>query len=352
MQTTPAQLPAADLDHILAHTAPLWPLLDGKRIFITGGTGFFGIWLLESLLHARQKLGLNLQASILSRAPAAFLRHFPHLANQAALNWLSGNVQSFEFPRQKHHHIIHAATETYARTPPTPLLEQFDTLAQGTRRVLDFARHSAAENVLITSSGAIYGPQPPHLTHISEHHGGGPDCTQSAMLYAEGKRCSELLAALYAEQHGTPSKIARCFAFVGPHLPLDKHFAIGNFINDVLHDRDIHIQGDGTPLRSYLHAADLVIWLLTILLQGQRMRPYNVGSDQSLSIAELAHTVAASLPGRERQVHIARPPQPGQPAARYVPDISRAHDELGLSVNIPLADAIRRTFAWHLRQPN
>lgn len=352
MQTHSPQLPSADLEHILTHTAQLWPQLDGKRLFITGGTGFFGIWLLESLLHARQKLRLDLQATVLSRAPEIFLQRYPHLADQAALNWLRGNVQSFEFPQQKHHHIIHAATETYVRTPPTPLLEQFDTLVQGTRRVLDFARHSAAENVLITSSGAIYGPQPPALTHLPEHYCGGPDCTQSALLYAEGKRCTELLAALYAEQHHIPSKIARCFAFAGPHLPLDKHFAIGNFINDVLHDRDIHIQGDGTPLRSYLHAADLVIWLLTILLKGQPMRPYNVGSDQALSIAELAHQVARSLPGRERQVHIAGSPQPGQPPSRYVPDVSRARDELGLRVNIPLADAIRRTFAWHLRQPN
>lgn len=344
------RLPIPDLEHIVSHTQPLWSMLDGQRLFITGGTGFFGIWLLEALIHARQTLGLDLQATVLSRAPDALLQRLPHLAGHPALNWLSGKVQDFAFPRQKHHHIIHAATETYARIPPTPQLEQFDTLVQGTRRVLEFARHTQAENILITSSGAIYGRQPSNLTHIPENHSGGPDCIDTAMLYAEGKRCTELQAALHAEQHGQSVKIARCFAFVGPHQPLDKHFAVGNFINDVLHDRDIHIQGDGTPLRSYLHAADLVIWLLTILLQGQSMRPYNVGSDHAISICELARQVAACQPGRERQVLVARTPEPDTLPARYVPDISRAREELGLTVRIPLADAIRRSLAWHLQK--
>jgi len=344
------QLPITDLEHIVSHTRTLWSMLDGQRLFITGGTGFFGIWILEALIHARQKLGLDLQATVLSRAPHAFLQRFPHLAGHPALNWLSGKVQDFEFPLQKHHHIIHAAAETHVRMPPTPLQEQFDTLIQGTRRVLDFAQHTQAKNTLITSSGAIYGPQPSNLTHIPENHSGGPDCTDRSSLYAEGKRCTELLAALHAERYAQPVKIARCFAFVGPHLPLDKHFAIGNFVNDVLCDRDVHVQGDGTPLRSYLHAADLVIWLLTILLQGESMRPYNVGSDQSLSILELAQHVATSLPGRARQVHVTGLPEHGSLPTRYVPNISRAQEELGLAVRIPLKDAIRRTLDWHLRK--
>ena len=346
------RLPITDLEHIVSHTRPLWSMLDGQRLFITGGTGFFGIWLLEALVYARQTFGLDLQATVLSRAPDAFLRRFPHLAGHPALSWLTGQVQDFEFPQQKHHHIIHAAAETHVRIPPTPLLEQFDTLVQGTRRVLDFARHTQAQNLLITSSGAIYGPQPPNLTHAPESHSGGPDCADTAMLYAEGKRCAELLAALHAGQYGQSVKIARCFTFVGPYLPLNKHFAIGNFINDVLRDQDIHIQGDGTPLRSYLHAADLVIWLLTILLQGRSIHPYNVGSDQALSIAELARHVATSQPGRVRQVRIARTPEAGKPPARYVPDVSRAREELGLTVRIPLTDAIHRTLSWHLQKSN
>jgi len=346
MATPP--LPSADLDHVLTHTARLWPALAGERLFITGGTGFFGIWLLESLLHARQRLQLDLRATILSRSPERFLAQHPHLAGQTALDWWRGDIRDFAFPGQTHRYILHAATETYARAQPQAPLSNFDAIVQGTRRVLDFALHTGARQVLLTSSGAIYGPQPLDRIQVPESHLGGPDCTDPAATYGEGKRVAELLCALYHHQHGLDVKIARCFAFVGPQLALDKHFAIGNFMNDVLQDRDIAIQGDGTPLRSYLHAADLVIWLLTILLRGAPLRPYNVGSDQALSIADLARQVATSLPGRERQVCIARPPQPGKPPARYVPDISRARSELGLEVRIPLPDAIRRTLDWYL----
>lgn len=342
-------LPATDLDHILAHTEALWPALAGERLFITGGTGFFGTWLLESLLHARRRLQLDIRATVLSRAPERFLQRHPHLAGQPALEWWRGDIRDFDFPSVAHTRIIHAATETYVREQPEAPLSTFDTIVQGTRRVLDFALHTGAQQVLLISSGAIYGPQPLDRIHVPEQHLGAPDCTDQASAYGEGKRTAELLCTLYHEQHGLDVKIARCFAFVGPHLPLDKHFAIGNFMDNVLHDCDIAIQGDGTPLRSYMHTADLVIWLLTILLRGAPLRPYNVGSDHALSIAELARQVAVSLPGREPQVHIARPPEPGKPPARYVPDTSRAREELGLEVRIPLADAIRRTLGWHLR---
>lgn len=342
-----APLPPHDLQHILEHTEPLWRSLADERLFITGGTGFFGIWLLEARHYAEQKLNIALPVTVLSRAPQQFLARHPHFVAHPNIEWLSGDVRDFSFPRGAYSSVIHAATETYVRTPPTPPLDAFTSIVQGTQRVLEFARHCQAQRVLLTSSGAIYGTQPTTVSHIPEDHLSAPDCTNPDAGYAEGKRTAEILAALHYQQYGLAVKIARCFAFVGPHLPLDKHFAIGNFINDVLHERDIHIQGDGTPLRSYLHAADLVIWLLTILLKAQPLRPYNVGSDEALSIADLAYHVANSLPERQPQVHIAGIPRPGQAPARYVPDISRAGDELGLEVRIPLDEALRRSVSWY-----
>ena len=105
------------------------------------------------------------------------------------------------------------------------------------------------------------------------------------------------------------------------------------------------MSGDGTPLRSYLYASDLALWLWTILLNGRPGRAYNVGSERAVSIAELAGLVAATIsPGAE--VRIARLPKPGRPPARYVPNTARARTELGLGENVSLEDALRRAAAW------
>jgi dTDP-glucose 4,6-dehydratase len=164
--------------------------------------------------------------------------------------------------------------------------------------------------------------------------------------YGQAKRVSEFLCTLYGHQYGFEPMIARLFAFAGPHLPLDLNFAVGNFVRDALRGGPIRIGGDGTPKRSYLYAADLAIWLWTILLSGQAERPYNVGSDQEISVEELARCVVSNAaPGTA--IEIAQTPRPGAPPARYVPSIDRARNELGLEVKVPLDEAIRRMFEWH-----
>jgi nucleoside-diphosphate-sugar epimerase len=163
--------------------------------------------------------------------------------------------------------------------------------------------------------------------------------------YGEGKRVSEHMCIVHARQHAYEVKIARCFAFVGPHLPLDAHFAIGNFIRDALAEHPIHIAGDGTPLRSYLYASDLTVWLWTLLFQAPPARAYNVGSADDLSIAQLAATVATALGGKS-VVTVAQCPDSLRPLSRYVPSVTRAQTELGLRSRVSLADAIQRTAHW------
>jgi len=333
-----------DLDHILDHTRELWDEFRGQRLFITGGTGFFGCWLLESFAWANDQLGLRARAVVLTRAPEAFFRKRPQLTAQPALQFLRGDVRDFAFPAGEFTGVIHAATEASARlTAEQPWL-MFDTLVAGTRRVLDFAVQAGAKRFLLTSSGAVYGPQPPDLTHIPETYAGGPDPLDPQWAYGEGKRAAEMLCCLYARQHGLEPKIARGFAFVGPYLPLNTHFAIGNFIRDALQGGPIRVQGDGTPWRSYLYAADLAIWLWTILLRGQTCRAYNVGSEDDRPIADMARAVARMAAGCE--VRIAKKPG-GQPPTRYVPRTKRARSELGLAAWVSLDDAIARTLRFY-----
>jgi dTDP-glucose 4,6-dehydratase len=214
---------------------------------------------------------------------------------------------------------------------------------------LDFSARCGAKCFLLTSTGAVYGPQPSEVTHLAEGYTGGPDVSDPRSVRGESKRMSELLCAIQAQQHGIEVKIARCFAFVGPYLPLEAHFAIGNFIRDAMAGGPIKVNGDGTPFRSYLYAADLAIWLWTILFKGASNRPYNVGSRQGVTIAETAAAVSRALPGKAPVV-IAQEPAPGRPAERYVPETARAEQELGLRQWVALDEAIRRTAQWHKNQ--
>jgi dTDP-glucose 4,6-dehydratase len=162
--------------------------------------------------------------------------------------------------------------------------------------------------------------------------------------YGEGKRVGELLCAIAHQEHGLEATIARCFAFVGPHLPLDAHFAVGNFIRDAMKGEPIRVK-NGSPYRSYLYAADLTVWLWTILFKGAARHPYNVGSHQDITIGDLAHTVATTLHGSVAPFP-ATAPSLNFSASRYVPSVRLSQSSLGLNVWIPLGEAIQRTFIW------
>lgn len=334
-----------DLNAILELGALLWPDLKGARCFITGGTGFIGTWLLESLVWLNDHLELDIQAVVLTRNADTFASKAPHIAAHSSITLLTGDIRTFAFPEGRFSFVIHGATDASAKLNADDPIGMFDTIVEGTRRTLDFTVQSGAKNFLFLSSGAVYGDQPPHISHWSEFDFNGPDCTNAGSAYAEGKRAAELLCTLYAKQYGIEAKLARCFAFVGPYLPIDSHFAIGNFIRDAIAKKPIHISGDGTPYRSYLYAADLTLWLWTILLRGQTARPYNVGASQAISIAELATLVNKTI--GSNGIHIMQQSQEGAIPKRYVPSIERAEIELGLTQTVTLEQAIIKTASWH-----
>lgn len=340
--TEPSQV-HRDLEEAWPLTEPLWADLRGARILITGGTGFMGSWLLESLCHADRKLGLGLRAVVLTRSPQAFREKAPHLAGSPLVDLVQGDILSLPDLSGEFTHLIHAATEASAHLLRTDPLRMHDTIVAGTRNILGWASGKSLARALFLSSGAVYGPQPEGLDHIPDDWQGAPDCTSPLSAYAEGKRAAENLCAIFARQHALPVSIARCFAFVGPYLPLDTHFAIGNFIRDALQGGPILVKGDGLTVRSYLYASDMTAWLWHLLLRGEPGQPVNVGSEQAISIGELV-----ALVGRLFQVdhRILGESRPGSPIDRYVPATHRAK-AMGLCPRVSLEDGIRRTAQWH-----
>ena len=331
-----------DLEHILDHTIPLWRELRGQNVFITGGTGFFGCWLLESFIWINEFLGLNANATVLTRNPKAFIKKVPHLAKNHAIRLIQGDIRNFKFPKGEFPFVIHAATDASAKLNQENPLLMFDTIVEGTKHTLEFACTHGTRKFLFTSSGAVYGQLPLEMIYIPEDYSIAPDTMNRDAAYGLGKRAAETLCSLYPME----TKIARCFAQVGTYLPLNTHYAIGNFIRDVSLARSIEINGDGTPIRSYMYAADLTIWLWTILFQGQLNRPYNVGSDKGVSILELANIVRQEV-NPQIGINVAHKPD-SQLRQRYVPSIERARTELDLDIWIPLEEAIRRTVAQNI----
>jgi len=337
-------LPQKDLEHVLTHTRPLWEQLRGGKVFVTGATGFFGIWILETFAYANQELGLGAKLVGLSRNPEAFYEKVPHLMEESSITLHRGDVRDFEFPEGSFSHVIHAGTTSSAPVPP---LEMLDTIIQGTRHTLDFAVAAGAKRFLFVSSGAVYGKQPPEISHIPETYNGAPDPMDPNSAYGEGKRVGEVLCAMAHQEHGLETTIARCFAFVGPHLPLDAHFAIGNFIRDAMKGDPIKVK-NGSPYRSYLYAADLAIWLWTILFKGAACRPYNIGSDQEITIADLAQNVSTTLGGSVLPLDSIF--NFNALASCYVPSVKRAFSEMDLNTKIPLRESLLRSASWHNSQ--
>ena len=336
----------SDLEHVFRETDILWEELRGQRIFISGGTGFFGCWLLESFARINARLNLGATAVVLTRNPAAFQRKAPHLAACPSIQLYSGDIRSFDFPSGSFRFVIHAATDATEKAVIESPLETLDTIVGGTRHILDFARNCGAQGFLFTSSGAVYGKQPPEVARLSETFRGAPDPADPASSYGESKRLAETLCCIYAAKYGFACRIARCFAFAGPYLPLDGHFAIGNFVCDAIRGEPIRIHGDGTPVRSYLYAADLAVWLWTILFRGENCQPYNVGSEREVSISELATAVVDALsPGLP--VETAHRPVPGTLPLRYLPSTALAQNQLGLSEHFTLKEMITRMARWH-----
>lgn len=297
------------------------------RLFITGGTGFFGKSMLDCRLRHPEWQWAKAEWVILSRAPERFAAAFPQLVNQPGISLVAGDVRDFAFPQGPFDAIIHAATSAVTTLSDA---EMTSVILDGARHVADFAKAADCRTVLFTSSGAVYGPR---FTPSCEN-----DACEPATAYGKGKLAAERLLI----KAGFDAKIARCFAFTGPYLNRGIHFAIGNFIQNCLDGKPIIINGDGTPLRSYLYADDLVEWLFAILERGESGRPYNIGSGHALSIFELAKRVRRVL-GTRNEIVVKRKPEPGAKPSVYVPEIGRAQGELGLSVSVSLDEAIRCT---------
>lgn len=335
----------SDLDCVLDNCKIVFQSLFKAKIFLTGGTGFIGSWILETVRHANIRLNSNIRVVILTRNEDFFKKKAPHLADYKYFKFIKGDILDFKNINIDCSHIIHAATDASADLNENNPVKMFNTIVEGTRKILDFAIKKKPQKFLFLSSGAVYGPQPHHLERVSEKWMGGPNIVDPKFAYGEGKRAAEMLCSIYCKQFNLSISIARIFALLGPYLSLNVHFAAGNFIRDAIEKKKIIIKGNGMPKRSYLYPSDLVIWLLHILVYASTNKPYNLGSEEIISIKDLAELISKTLNGNGVKVLGAK--DSGWNLGSYVPDANLIKKEMNLSRTVSLEESILRTAIWN-----
>ena len=321
-----------------------------KKIFITGGTGFFGKWIIKT--HSKFFSTFNVKLFILCRNLNKFKNSFLELKNFRNINLIKGDIRNFAFLKEKFDFVIHCAMPSnYENFPKDEIL---DIGINGTKRVIEFAKFCGAKRLLFISSGVVYGSQPSHIEKISEKDVGFVqlDPKNPKTYYAEAKRIGELLCFSAFYKGELDIVIARCFSFIGPYIKLDAHLAVGNFIRDALKGGPIVIKSDGTKINSYMYAEDLGVWLWTILLKGKSGEVYNVGSEKGLSLKELAEKIAEISEkvlklNKKPKVIIQKKLDPEKIPERYVPSTKKVRKELGLKENTSLEEAIEKTIKFY-----
>jgi dTDP-glucose 4,6-dehydratase len=307
-----------------------------RSLLLIGGSGFFG----KSFLDGHRR-GLLAPWSIdrivvVARNASALRRQHPSLIGSGVTLVDADAARVDELPAADF--VLHAAASTDARRyAEDPKAERANMLAALDNYARLAERAHRSSRIVFASSGAVYGLQPADLPEMPEEFvpGDGGEVAAHKREYAEAKRLSEVRIAALGSS-GIRTAIARCFAFIGYYLPRDQHFAIGNFIADGLAGRPVEVKARKAVYRSYMHADDLVRWLMTLAEAAEREAPaYNVGSDEAMTMGEIAQIVAERF-----RVPVVIPPLTDPSVDRYVPSIAKARAELGLSLSFVLASGV------------
>ena len=307
-----------------------------KTLLVIGGTGFFGKSILDAFGRGLLKPWNVTHVIVMSRNAQVLVQEAPQLINKE-VTLISSNIATTEsLPYADF--IIHAAASTDVRDYICQPESEKKNIQAGTYNYCTLAKNFHRESKIVyVSSGAVYGVQSPFTEELDELSKPNEisDMDAGKQDYAVAKQDAEL-AITQLGIDGLNVSIARCFSFVGYWLPRDQHFAIGNFIGDLINHRPITVKAKHQVCRSYMYADDLVEWLLTIANHASANCPiYNVGSDQTILVGELAKELS-----QRYDVPADVPLISETKIDRYVPSIHKAKAELGLYLKHDLFSSI------------
>lgn len=341
----------SDAEAVLTDRTELLKPLANAHLFVSGGTGFLGVWLLELLAVLNAKYQFNTQVTVTSRSAPDFARCHRRLGRCKEFRFLEGDIRYLtDLPRDTNF-VLHAAALTDRRLFASNPTAVGEVNAVGTIRLLRAVQLlEDVQRFVLVSSGLVYGPQELSVKCLAEDASGGFAPDDANAIYAESKRFAESIATTFVSESKLPLVIVRPFAFVGPHQSLELPWAVTDFMRDCLAGRPIKIMGDGSTVRSLMYASDYAFWTLAALARGQVRRTYNIGSPEPIDLLSLARMITQHFPSPPEI--LTRVGQTGHKATRLIPCIDRAEKELGVQVTVPLAQAIQKTITWHRTPEN
>ena len=335
--------------------------MQGKCLFISGGAGFLGHYLVQAVLHWNRSRGA---APISLIVGDNYIRGVPSwlttLSSDPSLTLLNHDITTplpndagpFDF-------VVHAASiasPTYYRRYP---IETMDANVQGLRLLLDRCRDQQSSGLpvqgfLFFSTSEIYGDPALEQIPTPETYRGNVSCTGPRACYDESKRYGETLCVNFARQFGLPIATARPFNNYGPGLKITDRRVIPDFARDLFAGKDLVLLSDGSPTRTFCYVADAIVGYFQILVRGRSGEAYNIGTESpEISMLELAEMLVRI--GREQFDYTGKVVQRASKEKDYLTDnplrrcpaIAKAKSELGFDPEISIEEGLRRTLVWY-----
>ena len=311
--------------------------LNGKSILVTGSTGFVGRNLISFLSKTESFKQTNLRIVCSGRNSENLELVHPIGEGFEHFVW-DINTRARKVPKSIDY-VIHLAGEDRFLDSDLKRSRIMETSISGTANVLNLVDQVSAKKMLLASSGAVYAPREQPTNPFSEDEYSPSFNSSSADPYTVGKRTAERMCSDFSLIHGMNISIARLFTLIGPHFPIQRPFAIGDFVRMCLRNEPIVVRGSSNVVRSYQNVEDTSRWLLTILLSNHSDNLFNVGDDLPINIPDLARTVAAVC-GNRHPIQFTHDKQREDVRNYYIPNIFKAQRNLGLKNNIPIEASI------------
>ena len=310
--------------------------LRGSHVLVTGASGFVGSWLLSTLAFLNDVHDFRTQVTAIARWPGVIQQRAPLLAARDDIAWTGMDVRQLVSVPDGVEWLIHAAGNPDSRHHATSPIETAAVIGEGTLRILRLAEQaSGLRQILHLSSGLVSGV-------AVSGRAVSPDSA-----YVEAKRYSETLCYAFRTQAKLPIAITRPFTFLGPFQNLDSPWAANNFLHAAIEGQPLKIRGDGRAVRSYLYGSDMAMIALHQMVQGDSGEIYDLGGVDAMSVLDLANLVVGQTK-RPLDIRVNTAVRHAD-TDRFLPDMDRSIDQLGVRPAFSVGEAVARTLAWYAR---